>query len=490
MTFEEMVQNLVNRENKDRFWFYEDEDVVVTLKDGSVIEGYAVDYHPFYASGTLEDEANEIHLGAENDDDVNEDEDIGELRVLPEGGTVNYVIKKKMIAEIRRKKELKSFFNRKQRSLLEEMGIDENEFITLDEYLMVIDKIAIKYHEAFKRREYDLSDQYNDMLLRFKGIEPSWVSMKDGWKAEPLRLKTYMMRPESDSSYSVLCFRKETVHELELTNEVYMQAVINKAKYMYENHMEKGANNSLYTLLRPLINWTHKSKAQDKNIYLTLNEVYEADLYKKYYPTNKKIVDMEPDYASYLAAEAHRQVSIGDPYSAMEYITAALAFNPVSARLVLDQADIQLLCQKPGEAYRQSVKALDYAFRPNDRARCFENIGDYYYAKGKYRNAVVCYAVSLWFFVTKSVQNKLKEISAKAPEAMDDITYQEAFDFAEEHGFDIDFDSSITWKLDGLADAYMKEKMYDVAIYYLEIIYGLTRDIKVKGKILFLEKML
>ena len=83
-----------------------------------------------------------------------------------------------------------------------------------------------------------------------------------------------------------------------------------------------------------------------------------------------------------------------------------------------------------------------------------------------------------------NTQMQLKDILALSPESMMDVSYEEAAVFAEEHNFDLAFDYSKIWRLGEIASAYIKKEEYGVAYYYLEIRYGVTREIKVEGKML------
>lgn len=490
MTFETMVQILVERENIDQFRFFEDEDVLLTRKDGSVVEGYATKYYHFYTEIIMDYSMETDDIGTEGDDADEESEGIGELHIIPLSSDGEIVIKKKDIADIHRKDSLKSLFNKKQRELLHKIGIKEDSFSNSASQEEVIDRIAVGYCGAMESCSRSLMDLYGDILFRCKAIAPEMVSLEDGWRAEPMHLQELLQKNETKVSHSIYCLKKETASPNQLPVGKYMDAVIDEAEKMYENNRESSANNTLYNLFKPIVN-AKLYLNEEKCVYLTLNELYEANLYDMYYPSSgKKIIDLETNYADYLEEEAWKRANNDDLSLAKEYLDAAEKWNPVSARVLLDQAEIMLLMGRQNEFYRRSIKALDVAFRPYDRARCYTNMGMYFSLRRKYREAVICYVIGMNYYVSLKAQMQLKDILALSPESMMDVSYEEAAVFAEEHNFDLAFDYSKIWRLGEIASAYIKKEEYGVAYYYLEILYGMTRDIKVKGKMLYVNKLI
>ncbi len=480
MLFEEMVQNLVRRENKDAFKLYEDEDVVLTLKNNDVIEGYVTKYYPFYSDITEKN----IELDLGDEEDSQDDDHIGELHLRLSDGSGDRIIRRKNVSVIRRKVPVKSLFNQKQRALLKGLGIDESSFTSKDEYHRLLDEIAVKYHELYANRQYADAEQVKDMMFRFKGIEPAWVSLEDTWRAYPLDPQEYLNLEESDFSYWIFNIPAEEVPDLKLPSEFKMETVAERVQMFLDHGLEKYARDERFKIDQPLLNW--KGEREPGDAYLNLHEVFEADIYSKEFTSGKKIVNMKPDYSEYLVHEAWRRAACDELPSAEEYIRAARKFNPVSAHIQLDYAEILRIWGKNDRAYLESVKALNHAFRPGDRARCFRNMGDYYSNKSKYREAVICYAFSLWFGITKETQSRVRSVLRHAPDAAAPVSWEEAHEFAVEHNFDILPGVAETWKLDSIANTFIKQGRPDVAEYYLEIAYGLTHDIKIQGKLRYL----
>ena len=136
--------------------------------------------------------------------------------------------------------------------------------------------------------------------------------------------------------------------------------------------------------------------------------------------------------------------------------------------------------------FTKTLEAFKIAFRPEDVARCFRNLGYYFVEKKLYKEAVTAYLLSNHFEKNTMVQSELYYIGQETGKPVVNPTYEEMKNIAVKYHFPLDAHQDVL----GIAYTYGKHAFenqeMDQARYCFNILYKLTNDKEIKA---LLEKL-
>ena len=215
--------------------------------------------------------------------------------------------------------------------------------------------------------------------------------------------------------------------------------------------------------------------------YHTFSELFEEILFFHLKKPQKQLRQAQLPYAEIYILHGSILFELKRFDEAKQTLEKAIRWNPVNAPIAFEHAEI---CKMLGDmdGYLTLTKEImNFAFKPQDLARGFRNLG-YCFAEMKlYDVAAGCLHLSLAYEKESNVaQAELYYIQSKVGERSIRPSDDELRQYTGQYGFPLGASEDVL----GLAYAYgkhaLEEEEFDKARYFLEIVYGLTDDEEVK----------
>ena len=223
--------------------------------------------------------------------------------------------------------------------------------------------------------------------------------------------------------------------------------------------------------------------------YFTFNEFFEELLYAFYNKPEKTIRKAEVPFSEVYLQHGSLLFEQKRYLEAREFLEKARRWNPANAKIAFEYMETYKVLGEKEKFAELTKETFKYAFRPQDVARCYRNLGYYFIEKELYKEAAGCYLMSLQYDRdNKTAQSELYYIQSKAPKGFKEPTVDEL----RAYGVKYDFPIGVSDDILGIAFSYGKhfaqEGQAEGAIYCLEIVYELTKDESIKELIDKLQK--
>lgn len=218
--------------------------------------------------------------------------------------------------------------------------------------------------------------------------------------------------------------------------------------------------------------------------YHSFYEPFEEVLYRFVDRPKKKLHNLELPYAQIYHEYGMLLLDLGRFAQARGILKRAAQWNPANAQIAFDYMETYKKMGDMETYFHLTQKIFLYAFRREDVARCYRNLGSYFVYQKEYQAAMGCYLMSMDFDTEdQSAPSELYYIQAVTRNTVTRPTQEELEQYAEEYGFPIGADQVVlgmAWKM---ANKYLDSEKYDAAVYYLKIVYDLTEDEEAKKKL-------
>ena len=225
---------------------------------------------------------------------------------------------------------------------------------------------------------------------------------------------------------------------------------------------EKIIQKEYHSFLNPLeeILFYHYVGLEHEMVYIPLDEPY-FDLYYIY-----GTLLLEND--DFIRAE--------------EYLLKALRINPVSSKTILSLADIyKSKTRTYNRFFLYNVDALKYAYKNEDIARAYRNFGFFYVEENQLDIAAVFYDYSLNFDFNKQALREIEYLKSRGIDT--DIDGEEAKRIIESKNIQVGANPFIIDTLKNICADLEGRKYYRGALYFYRVLYDLTKDNVVLGRI-------
>lgn len=179
----------------------------------------------------------------------------------------------------------------------------------------------------------------------------------------------------------------------------------------------KGENNRALKKIQRLIarcEATGMSKDDQVSEYFDFKEVFEEILYHQISQSEKEIRVAQIKYAEMYLLSGSLLFEMKRYAAAAEALEEAMQWNPTNAQIAFEHAEIFKVRGMLKEYSNATRKIFKIAFRPNDLARCYRNLGYYYVEQEDWQTAACCEAFSLQFEKAELAQSELFYIATKA----------------------------------------------------------------------------
>lgn len=284
----------------------------------------------------------------------------------------------------------------------------------------------------------------------------------------------YPLLPKEDKAEFQSIMEREQMG-MEATLEEIRFAIFRKeykkAEQMLSTMVERFESNGMF-------------RSDQMTEYHSFYEPFEEVLYRFVDRPKRKLHNLELPYAQVYHEYGVLLSDLGRTEKAHLVLQKAVQWNPANAQITFDYIETY---KKMGdlEAYfNLTRKTFHYAFRREDVAHCYRNLGSYFVQKKEYQAAMGCYLMSMDFDKEdQTAPSELYYIQAVTKGTVTKPTQQELENYAKEYGFPMGADQIVVGMAWQMANKYLDAEKYDTAIYYLKIVYDLTEDAEVKKKL-------
>ena len=165
-----------------------------------------------------------------------------------------------------------------------------------------------------------------------------------------------------------------------------------------------------------------------------------------------------------------------------EYLLKALRINPVSSKTILALADIyKSKTRTYNRFFLYNVDALKFAYTNKDIARAYRNFGFFYVEENQLDVAAAFYDFSLNFEFNKQVLKELEYLKSRGVNTK--IDTEEAKRIIESKNIQVGVNDFVLDALKFICFDLDNKKYTSQALYFYRILYDLTKDNRVLGRI-------
>lgn len=192
-------------------------------------------------------------------------------------------------------------------------------------------------------------------------------------------------------------------------------------------------------------------------------------------PFNEPLFDLYYIYGTLLLEN-------DDFANAEEYLLKALRINPVSSKTILSLADIyKSKTRTYNRFFLYNVDALKFAYKNEDIAGAYRNFGFFYVEENQLDIAAVFYDYSLNFDFNKQAFRELEYIKSRGFNT--EINRKDAERIIGSKNIQVGVNPFIIDTLKIICADLENKKYYRGALYFYRILYDLTKDNHILGKI-------
>ena len=194
-----------------------------------------------------------------------------------------------------------------------------------------------------------------------------------------------------------------------------------------------------------------------------------------YIPFNEPLFDLYYIYGTLLLEN--------DDFAKAEgYLLKALRINPVSSKTILSLADIyKSKTRTYNRFFLYNVDALKFAYKNEDIARAYRNFGFFYVEENQLDIAAVFYDFSLNFDFNRQAFRELEYLKSRGINT--EIDRKDAENIIESKKIQVGVNPFILDTLRIICADLENRKYYRGALYFYRILYDLTKDNHILGKI-------
>lgn len=213
---------------------------------------------------------------------------------------------------------------------------------------------------------------------------------------------------------------------------------------------------------------------------LLFNKYIGAKKTVKYIPDNQPLLDLYYIYG-FLLLETN-QLDKSE-----EYLKKAIKINPVSSRIILELCEIyKMHTYNYNKCYMYATDALKYAYFPQDIARSYRLLGQYYVEENLLETAFALFRYSMEYEMSPIAYSEITYIQNKNI----NLSLEESIEIIKNKNIQLGANPFILDTLEELSNEYEENKLYSQALYFLRLQYNLTNDEELIEKIENIQKLI
>lgn len=274
---------------------------------------------------------------------------------------------------------------------------------------------------------------------------------------------------------------EEKIEFIEISqNENPIMDILNDVSYDIEQGEYQLALDKLYKFMETFQPPFEDDKVSEYHFFtnpleeILFNTYIGAEKEVRFIPDNQPLLDLYYIYG-FLLLETQQFDK------AEEYLKKAIKINPVSSRIILELSEIyKIHTYTYNKYYMYTSNALQYAYYPQDIARCYRNLGTYYIQENQMETALALFAYSMEFDLSPLAYREINYIKSKNDI---ELTLEESIEIIKNKNIQIGANPFILETLENLAKEYEENILINQSIYFYELLYNLKNDEKLLEKI-------
>ncbi len=224
-------------------------------------------------------------------------------------------------------------------------------------------------------------------------------------------------------------------------------------------------------------------KDDDETEYVVFAQPMEKAVYSYKFKNDKKTytpIEPLPDF--YYLYGVAKKVQ-GDNDGAIDALQKAIRWDPVACGIYLELADYIRESGDTEKFMELTEKAYEYAYLPGDLARCYSAFGRFYFERGRMETAIACMQMSFMLVKENPFAKILFNELQKNVEAdkLKPLKVEEVAETLRRNNLPDQPDKDIVGIAYTYASKYAEAGNPNASAYYYQIVYGLTRDDKIKA---------
>jgi tetratricopeptide (TPR) repeat protein len=216
--------------------------------------------------------------------------------------------------------------------------------------------------------------------------------------------------------------------------------------------------------------------------YYNFEEYFEEVLFKELNNPEKELRRVPVPYTRIYNMYGYILYELDKFDEAKKCLEIGLGWNPVSFKLMAEYCEILKIKDDMENFFKLTLNAFKIAFRPQNVARCFRNLGYYFAGKELYSEAKVAYIMSLQF--ERDSEQALKElyyVDEKTNHQLEKPPIEKVKVYSEEYGFPIGADLDVLNLAFEKGKEGLEKRNPGLARYFFTILYDLTNDPDIKA---------
>lgn len=217
--------------------------------------------------------------------------------------------------------------------------------------------------------------------------------------------------------------------------------------------------------------------------YYDFNTLMEMVMFQSQHPEIQQASDIEEPLNRLYAMYGSLLLEQGKLAEAEEALAIAMDWNPMSADIAFEHAEI-FKQKKDWEKFKQlTVAIFPIAYKRRELAHCYRNLGYYFVEKQMWDEAVGCYLLSMSFADAEGryqAELELKYIHEETEGQAQRPSIGAMRSYGEKYAFPIGPDAKIIETALQYGKAMLANKKYEHANYFLDIAYKLTESKELK----------
>jgi tetratricopeptide (TPR) repeat protein len=218
--------------------------------------------------------------------------------------------------------------------------------------------------------------------------------------------------------------------------------------------------------------------------FVSLRNPFEDNLYQYLFKPDKVLNRAPFDFSTYIAAYGYILVETGSPLDAIPILEKAFEYNPVDCGPKFELAEVYKLLKNKNKIIEVTKETLRVASSPVAIARCYANLGYMCVDIEEFDDAVAFYTASTMMASNPAIPFELRGIAQRVGHPIQQPSQETILKTFEKYGLSFGPDKDVISVAAQLSTNFMLQKNIPDALKSLKILYGLTRDEKVKEIIL------
>ena len=217
-------------------------------------------------------------------------------------------------------------------------------------------------------------------------------------------------------------------------------------------------------------------KETDTSRFFSFRNLLESNLYYQLYNPTKNLLKTPFDFTRYITLHAYNLIEVRRTEEAIPVLQEAIRLNPVNPDPRFELAEAYKLLGNRKmllETIKDTVPLCTSAYA---LARCYTNMGWYCTELKDYNSAVAFYFESMIFEKHPAVSAELHHISMLTGAPITPPTRQEVLKAFEKYKIRNGAGEETMHVVTSLSNQAIERKNWAEAVYYLYVIYDLTKD--------------